>query len=80
MGKNLTDKRLEACANLWRAGIKAETLYTEVMRTDKTFKYALENKIPLVLIIGEKEIQEGIYMIKVLAEEKQYSFPMDELI
>ena len=80
MGKSLTAKRLEACATLWRAGIKAETLYTENMRTDKTFKYAFDNGIPLILIIGESEVKEGIYKIKVLNEEKEYSFPIDELV
>lgn len=53
IGKNLTAKRLEACATLWKAGIKAETLYTENMKMDKTFKYAFDNGIPLILIIGE---------------------------
>jgi len=56
MGKNLTAKRLEACSIMWKEGIKAETLYTENPRTDKTFSYAFDNGIPLILIIGEQEI------------------------
>ena len=56
MGKNLTAKRMETCAFLWKAGIKCETLYVDNPRTDKTFSYAFDNGIPLILIIGEKEI------------------------
>ena len=80
IGKNLTAQRLEACATLWKAGLKAETLYKEVMKMDQTFKYAFDNGIPLILIIGESEVKEGIYKIKVLNEEKEYTFPISELV
>lgn len=53
MGKNLTAKRMETCSILWKAGIKSETLYVDNPRTDKTFSYAFDNGIPLILIIGE---------------------------
>ena len=80
MGKNLTPKRMEACADLWRAGIKAETLYVENPRTDKTFSYAFDNGIPLILIIGENEIKNGIYKVKALNENKEYEFKIEDLI
>ena len=80
IGKNLTAKRLAACAQLWEVGIKAETLYLENLKMDRTFKHAFANGIPLILIIGEQEIQEGIYKVKVLNENKEYSFPVKELI
>jgi len=47
---------------------------------DKTFKYAFDNGIPLILIIGEQEVLDGIYKIKVLNEEKEYTFPIPELV
>jgi histidyl-tRNA synthetase len=68
LGKNLTAKRMEACAMLWNAGIKAETLYVENPRTDKTFSFAFDNGIPLIMIIGEQEIEKGIYKIRSLNE------------
>ena len=80
IGKNLTAKRLAACAQLWEAGIKAETLYLENIKMDRTFKHAFDNGIPLILIIGEQEIQEGIYKVRVLNENKEYSFPVNELL
>ena len=66
LGKNLTNKRMETCALLWRNGIKTETLYVDNPRPDKTFSYAFDNGIPLILIIGEQEIANGIYKIKSL--------------
>lgn len=80
MGKNLTSKRLEALSMLWDAGIKAETLYQDNIRADKTFNYAFDNGIPLILIIGEQEIQDGIYKVKVLNEEREVSFKVEELV
>jgi histidyl-tRNA synthetase len=80
MGKNLTAKRLEACGELWRAGLKAETLYVDNPRTDKTFSYAFDNGIPLILIIGEDELKNGIYKVKALNENKEYEFKIEDLV
>lgn len=80
LGKNLTAKRLEACSLLWEAGIKAETLYVDNPRTDKTFSYAFDNGIPLILIIGEQEMEQGIYKIRSLNENKEYEVVFDQLI
>jgi histidyl-tRNA synthetase len=44
---------METCSLLWKHGIKAETLYVDNPRTDKTFSYAFDYGIPLILIIGE---------------------------
>jgi len=80
MGKNLTAKRLEACGLLWRAGIKAETLYVDNPRSDKTFSFAFDNGVPLIMIIGEQEILDGIYKIKSLNENKEYECKYDEIV
>lgn len=53
MGKNLTAKRMETLALMWKNDIKAETLYVDNPRTDKSFNYAFDNGIPLILILGE---------------------------
>ena len=76
----MTAKRMETCSLLWKNGIKAETLYVDNPRTDKTFSYAFDNGIPLILIIGEQEIEKGIYKVKALNENKEYEFKSEELI
>lgn len=65
---------------MWKAGIKAETLYTDNPRADKTFSSAFDNGIPLILIIGEQEIQQGIYKVRSLNENKEYEFTKDKLL
>uniref|UniRef100_A0A7S3IVP3 histidine--tRNA ligase n=1 Tax=Strombidium inclinatum TaxID=197538 RepID=A0A7S3IVP3_9SPIT len=80
LGKNLTSKRMEFLSMLWKAGIKAETLYVDNPRTDKTFSYAFDNGIPLILIIGEQELADGNLKVRALNEEKEYTFPMSELV
>ena len=80
MGKDLTAKRMETLSLLWENNIKAETLYVENPRTDKTFSYAFDNGIPLILILGEQEIKDGIYKIKSLNENKEHEVKSDELI
>jgi histidyl-tRNA synthetase len=71
---------METCSLLWKNDIKAETLYVDNPRTDKTFSYAFDNGIPLILIIGEQEIEKGIYKVKALNENKEYEFKSEELI
>lgn len=80
MGKNLTAKRMETLSILWDSDIKAETLYVDNPRTDKTFSYAFDNGIPLILILGEQEMADGIYKIKSLNENKEYEVQKDQLI
>jgi histidyl-tRNA synthetase len=80
MGKNLTAKRMETLALLWKADVKAETLYVDNPRTDKSFNYAFDNGIPLILILGEEEVKNGIYKIKSLNENKEYEVKLEELV
>jgi histidyl-tRNA synthetase len=49
-------------------------------RSDKTFSYAFDNGIPLILIIGEEEIEKGIYKIRSLNENKEYEVSKDDLL
>jgi histidyl-tRNA synthetase len=79
MGKNLATKRLEVCSQLWRAGIKAETLYVDNPKPDKTFKYAFDNGIPLILIIGESELERGVYKVRILNENCEVEFEAGKL-
>lgn len=80
LGKGLTAKRMETLAVLWKEGIKAETLYVENPRADKSFKYAFDNGIPLILIIGEQEIKDGIFKIKVLNEDREIDVKASDLV
>lgn len=82
MGNVPTTLRLETCSLLREANIQTETIFFDNPKKVKneTFDTALKKGIPLVLLLCEKEIQEGIYKVKSLNENKEYEFKKDELI
>lgn len=53
LSKNLVTQRMEVLGKLWKAGIKAETLYVDNPKFEKTIDYAFDNGIPLLLLIAE---------------------------
>lgn len=65
IGKGMAGHRLAICSELWEAGINAETPYGDNLRTDKVLSQAFDNGIPLVIWIGENELNEGGLKIKV---------------
>ena len=64
---------------LWSHGIKAETLYQENPKTPKQIEYALEGGIPLILWLGESEVEQGIVKIKSLNKHEEYILTRAEL-
>lgn len=49
-------------------------------KVGKCFEYAERNNIKYVMIIGEDEINNGIFKIKDMEEKKEYSLTKEELI
>lgn len=46
----------------------------------KCFEYAERNNIKYVMIIGENEVNSGVYKIKDMEEKVEYSYNLEELI
>jgi histidyl-tRNA synthetase len=65
IGKGLALERFKLIADLWKNGIKAEFLYDENPKPQKSMGFALENKVPFMLWIGSNEIEEGTVTLKV---------------
>jgi histidyl-tRNA synthetase len=65
IGKNMTKDRFKVLNELWENNIKAEILYNENPRMDKQMDFALDNRVPFILFIGENEVKEGKIKIKV---------------
>lgn len=65
IGKNMTKERFRVVNQLWAKGVKAEILYNENPRMDKHMDYALDNRIPFIIFIGENEVKENKIKIKV---------------
>jgi len=60
------------------AGIPGE-LYHEPAKMDKQFRYAEKKQIPFVVIIGSRELEQQVALVKELATGKQESVPFDAL-
>ncbi|KAL7927747.1 hypothetical protein ACQKWADRAFT_317928 [Trichoderma austrokoningii] len=63
-GKGLVKERLDICAKLWQAGIKAEFLYKAKPKMQAQFKAAEANSVPFAIFIGEDELAQGKIKIK----------------
>jgi histidyl-tRNA synthetase len=71
----------EAFAQLQRLrakGISGE-LYHETAKLDKQFKYAEKKHIPYAVLIGTRELETGMAVVKQLSNGVQHSMPFDQL-
>ena len=64
---------------LRQKGVRCE-LYHEAAKFDKQFKYAEKKNIPLVIILGEKELKESTCNIKNLTTGIQQTIPTADLL
>ena len=80
VGKNMTKDRFAIVNELWASGIKAEVLYNENPRMDKQMDYAVENRIPFIIFIGENEIKESKVKVKCMANASELIFTRDNYV
>ena len=80
VGKNLTKERFKLVNELWNNGFKAEILYNENPRMDKQMDYAVNNRIPFMVFIGENELKENKIKIKCLANGNEIMEDRNKLI
>ncbi|MBP1646315.1 MAG: histidyl-tRNA synthase [Bacteroidetes bacterium] len=60
-------------------GIKTE-IYPEEVKLQKQMKYANDKKIPFVALLGEKEIDDGVIVLKNMISGEQTSLTIDQII
>jgi histidyl-tRNA synthetase len=51
-------------------------LYPTAAKVQKQFKYANNRKVPYVVLLGEKELEEGSFLVRNMADGKQKSYPI----
>ena len=76
----MTKERFRILNELWSNGIKAEILYNENPRMDKQMDYAVDNRIPFVIFIGENEVKENKIKVKCIANSTELFFTRDNYI
>uniref|UniRef100_A0A1A8GA38 histidine--tRNA ligase n=1 Tax=Nothobranchius korthausae TaxID=1143690 RepID=A0A1A8GA38_9TELE len=78
--KNLLEERLKLVADLWKAGIKAEVMYKKNPKLLSQLQHCEESGIPLVAILGEQELKDGVVKLRVVATREEVDLSRDDLI
>ncbi|ELW54063.1 Histidyl-tRNA synthetase, cytoplasmic [Tupaia chinensis] len=69
--KKLLEERMKLVSELWDAGIKAELLYKKNPKLLNQLQYCEEAGIPLVAIIGEQELKDGVIKLRSVASREE---------
>ncbi|KAM9254167.1 histidine--tRNA ligase, mitochondrial isoform 2-T2 [Dugong dugon] len=78
--KNFLQERLKLIAELWDAGIKAELLYKNNPKLLTQLHYCENMGIPLVVIIGEQEMKEGVIKLRSVASREEVAIKREHLV
>ncbi|XP_029986543.1 histidine--tRNA ligase isoform X2 [Sphaeramia orbicularis] len=78
--KNLLEERLKLTAELWNAGIKAEVMYKKNPKLLSQLQHCEESGIPLVAILGEQELKDGVVKLRVVATREEADISRADLI
>ncbi|XP_062845993.1 histidine--tRNA ligase isoform X2 [Trichomycterus rosablanca] len=78
--KNLLEERLKLTAELWNAGIKAEVLYKKNPKLLTQLQHCEETGIPLVAILGEQELKDGVIKLRNVATREEVDVSRAELV
>lgn len=71
VGKGTMEARLRLCAELWRAGVAAEFCFNENWNLGKQVAQAVGNGVPVMAVVGEDELRDGVVKIKVLDTKEE---------
>uniref|UniRef100_A0A8D0A4P7 histidine--tRNA ligase n=1 Tax=Sander lucioperca TaxID=283035 RepID=A0A8D0A4P7_SANLU len=69
--KNLLEEKLRLITELWDAGIKAEVMYKKNPKLLSQLQHCEESGIPLVAILGEQELKDGVVKLRVVATREE---------
>ncbi|XP_004609998.2 histidine--tRNA ligase, mitochondrial [Sorex araneus] len=78
--KGFLRERLKLIAELWDAGIKAELLYKNNPKLLTQLSYCESMDIPLVAIIGEQELKEGVIKLRSVASREEVAIKRENLV
>jgi len=78
--KGLLKDRMKICAELWKAGIKAEFLHKNNPKIQQQLNYANTSFIPFAIIFGKQELDEKTVKLKNMKTSEQETVKRDELV
>ena len=74
VGKKMLKEKVKLCRELWIAGIKADYNTQNNAKIGNQLNYVFENKIPLMIVIGENEIEKNVVQLKYIEKEEQIEY------
>ncbi|KAK0151135.1 Histidine--tRNA ligase, cytoplasmic [Merluccius polli] len=78
--KNLLEERLKLVTELWNAGIKAEVMYKKNPKLLSQLQHCEESGIPLVAILGEQELKDGVVKLRTTATREEVDVSRVDLV
>ncbi|NWJ02448.1 SYHC protein, partial [Crypturellus undulatus] len=78
--KKLLEERLKLISELWDAGIKAEMLYKKNPKLLNQLQYCEDTGVPLVAIVGEQELKDGVVKLRVVATREEVDVRRENLV
>jgi histidyl-tRNA synthetase len=78
-GGETTSAAFQLLKQIRNAGISCE-MYPEEAKLKKQFKYADDNKIPFVVVVGEDEVKSGLWQMRNMTTGEQQALTTDQLI
>ncbi|XP_050711698.1 histidine--tRNA ligase-like isoform X3 [Eriocheir sinensis] len=78
--KGMVHERLKLVGLLHGAGIKAEGSYKNNAKILNQLQYAEDNKIPLVVLIGESEVEAGVVKVRKTVTREEVTVKREELV
>ncbi|XP_061442594.1 histidine--tRNA ligase, cytoplasmic [Rhineura floridana] len=78
--KKLLEERLKLVSELWDSGIKAEVLYKKNPKLLNQLQYCEETGIPLVTILGEQELKDGVVKLRDVATREEVDICRGNLV
>ena len=68
----------ELVSELWDAGLKADYLVNK--RVMKHIDYAKESRIPWMVLVGDRELSEGVVKLKDIESSKEEVVPRSKIV
>jgi len=78
-GGETTSAAFQLLKQIRNAGISCE-MYPDDAKLKKQFKYADDNKIPFVVVVGEDEVKSGMWQLRNMLTGDQQAVSTDQLI
>ncbi|KAG9490945.1 histidine--tRNA ligase, cytoplasmic-like [Eleutherodactylus coqui] len=76
---NYLEERMKLITVLWDSGIKAEMLHKKNPKLLPQLHYCEKTGIPLVAIIGEQELKDGVVKLRDVATREEINIPREYL-